>query len=73
MEYTVEVKEKQAQESEQEDSDSDDKLANTQRDSRQQTDTKSPSRIVQKNHPKIQKIGDKHKGVQTRRKLIKAS
>ena len=35
--------------------------------------TKSPSRIVQKNHLENQIIGDKDKGVQTRRKLIKAS
>ena len=30
-------------------------------------------RQIQKNHPEIQIIGDKDKGVQTRRKLIKAS
>jgi FtsZ-interacting cell division protein YlmF len=34
---------------------------------------KPPSRSVQKNHPESQILGDKDKGVQTRRKLIKAS
>ena len=72
-EDTIELKEEQVQESEQEDSDSNDESANTQTNSRQQTETKSPSRIVQKNHPESQIIGDKNKGVQTRRKFIKAS
>ena len=43
------------------------------KDSRQQTETKPPSRSVQNNHTKNPIIGDKNKGVQTRRKLIKAS
>ena len=34
---------------------------------------KTRSRIVEKNHPGNQIIGDKNKGVHTRRKLIKAS
>ena len=54
-------------------SESYDESANIQEDSRQQTESKPPSRIVQKNHPENQIIGDKNKGVQTRRKLIKAS
>ena len=36
-------------------------------------ETKTPSIIVKKNHPGNLIIGDKDKGVQTRRKLIKAS
>jgi FtsZ-interacting cell division protein YlmF len=54
----------QVQESENEDSD-------TQTDSNQQSTTNSSSRIIQKNHPASQIIGEKDKGVQTRRKLIK--
>ena len=42
-------------------------------DSRQQTETKAPSKIVQNNHPESQIIGDKNKGLKTRRKLIKNS
>jgi hypothetical protein len=33
--------------------------------------TKSPHRIIRKNHPENQIIGDINEGVQTRRKLIK--
>ena len=46
---------------------------NTQVDTNQQKETKSPLRIVRKNHPKNQIIGDMNKGVQTRRQLIKDS
>ena len=70
--YRVEVKEEHVQESEKEDSESDDEITNTQIDSTEQTKTKAPSRIVHKNHRESQIIGDKNKGVQRRRKLIKA-
>ena len=73
IEDIVEFKEEWVQETKKEDPESDDEIANTQTYSRQQTETKAPSRIVQKNHPESQLIGDKNKGVQTRRKLIKAS
>jgi hypothetical protein len=43
----------------------------TQTDSNQQSTTNSSSRIIQKNHPASQIIGEKDKGVQTRRNLIK--
>jgi hypothetical protein len=43
----------------------------TQTDSNQQSTTNSSSRIIQKNHPASQIIGEKDKGVQTRRKIIK--
>ena len=56
-----------------EDSESDDESTNIHVESKQQTKTKEPSIIVKKNHPENQIIGDKDKGVQTRRKLIKAS
>ena len=70
---TVEFKEEQVQELEKEDPVSNDERANTQTYSRQRTETKAPSKIIKKNHPESQIIGDKNKGVQTRRKLIKAS
>jgi hypothetical protein len=38
-----------------------------------QSTTNSSSRIIQKNHPASQIIGEKDKGVQTRRKLIKTT
>jgi hypothetical protein len=44
---------------------------NTQTDTNQHKKEKSPLRIVRKNHPENQIIGDINKGVQTRRKLIK--
>ena len=34
------------------------------------SDTKTPSRWVQKNHPESQIIGDKYSGVKTRRQLF---
>jgi hypothetical protein len=60
----------QVQESEQEDSDSDED-ANTQADLNQHTTSNSSSRITQKNHSASQIIGEKDKGVQTRRRIIK--
>jgi hypothetical protein len=44
---------------------------NTLTDTNHQKESKSPLRIVRKNHPENQIIGDISKGVQTRRKLIK--
>ena len=72
-EDTVEVEEEKVQELEKEDSESDDESTNIQEESKQQTKTKTPFRIVQKNHPENRIIGDKNKGVQIRRKLIKDS
>jgi hypothetical protein len=40
-------------------------------DSNQQTTSNPSSRITQKNHPASQIIGEKDKGVQTRRRIIK--
>jgi hypothetical protein len=60
------VEAKQVQESEQEYSESDED-ANTQANSNQQTASNSSSQITQKNHPASQIIGEKDKGVQTRR------
>ena len=73
IQRTVEIEEEQVQESEKEDSESDDERTNIQAESKQHTETKESSRIVEKNHPENQIIGDKNKGVQTRMKLIKAS
>ena len=47
----VEYKGEQVQESKKEDSESNGESANIQEDSRQQTKTKPPSRIIEKNHP----------------------
>jgi hypothetical protein len=66
----VEVEVEQVQESEQEDSESDEN-ANTHADSNQQTASNPSSKITQKNHPASQIIGEKDKGVQTRRRIIK--
>jgi hypothetical protein len=60
----------QVQELENEESESNED-SDTQIDSNQQSTTNSSSRIIQKNHPASQIIGEKDKGVQTRRKLIK--
>jgi FtsZ-interacting cell division protein YlmF len=65
-----EVEVEQVQESKQEDSESDED-ANTQADSNQQTSSNSSSIITQKNHPASHLIGEKDKGVQTRRRIIK--
>ena len=62
----------QVQESEKEDFGSDED-ANTQANSNQQTTSNSSSRITQKNHLASQIIGEKDKGVQTRRKIIKTT
>jgi hypothetical protein len=68
----VEVEDEQVQELEREDSESDEDT-NTRTDSNQQTERKPPLRIVRKNHPEKQIIGDMNKGVQTKRQLIKDS
>jgi hypothetical protein len=44
---------------------------NTQANSNQQTTSNPPSRITQKNYPASQIIGEKDKGVQTSRRIIK--
>jgi hypothetical protein len=44
---------------------------NIQTDTSQHKEAKSPLRIIRKNHPENQIIGDINEGVQTRRKLIK--
>jgi TATA-binding protein-associated factor Taf7 len=69
-EDTAEAEDEQVQESENKDSESDEDT-DTQTDSNQQTTSNSSSRITQKNHPASQIIGEKDKGVQTRRKIIK--
>jgi hypothetical protein len=46
---------------------------NIQTDTNKQKEAKSPLRIIRKNHPENQIIGDINEGVQTRRKLIKDS
>jgi FtsZ-interacting cell division protein YlmF len=69
-EDTAKTEDEQVQESENEDSESDED-SDTQIDSNQQSTTNSSSRIIQKNHPASQIIGEKDKGVQARRKLIK--
>jgi hypothetical protein len=71
-EYTAKAEDEQVQELENEDSESDEDL-DTQTDSNQQSTPNSSSRIIQKNHPASQIIGEKDKGVQTKRKLIKTT
>jgi hypothetical protein len=68
----VEDEDEQVQGSEKEESESDEDT-NTQTDTNQQKEAKSPLRIIRKNHPENQIIGDINEGVQTRRKLIKDS
>jgi hypothetical protein len=46
---------------------------NIQTDTNKQKEAKSPLKIIRKNHPKNQIIGDLNEGVQTRRKFIKDS
>jgi hypothetical protein len=70
MEDTTKVEDEQVQESENKDSESDED-SDTQTDSNQQSTINSSSIIIQKNHPASPIIGEKDKGVQTRRKLIK--
>jgi hypothetical protein len=69
-EDTTKTEDEQVQESEKEDHELDEDT-NTQTDSNQHTTSNSSSRITQKNHPASQIIGEKDKGVQTRRKIIK--
>jgi hypothetical protein len=69
-EDTVEDEDEQVQGSEREEVGSDEDV-NIQTDTSQQKDAKSPLRIIRKNHPENQIIGDINEGVQTRRKLIK--
>jgi hypothetical protein len=71
-EDTTKAEDEQVQESKNEDSESDED-SDTQTDSNQQSTTNSSSRIIQKNHPASQIIGENDKGVQTRRKLIKTT
>jgi hypothetical protein len=68
----VEYEDEQVQGSEREEFELDEN-SNTSTDTNQQKEAKSPLRIVRKNHPENQIIGDINKGVQTRRKLIKDS
>jgi hypothetical protein len=68
----VKYEDEKVQGSEREESKSDEYM-NTLTDKNQQKEAKSPLRIVRKNHPENQIIGDINKGVQTRRKLIKDS
>jgi hypothetical protein len=70
VENTAKAEDEQVQESENKDSESDEDT-DTHTDSNQQTTSNSSSRITQKNHPASQIIGEKDKGVQTRRKIIK--
>jgi hypothetical protein len=67
---TVEDEDEQVQGSEREESGSDEDM-NIQTDTYKQKEAKSPLRIIIKNHPENQIIGDINEGVQTRRKLIK--
>jgi hypothetical protein len=69
-EDTAKFEDEQVQESENEDSKSDEDIG-TQIDSNQQATSNSSSIITQNNHPISQIIGEKDKGVQTRRKIIK--
>ena len=68
----VEDEDEQVQGSEREGSRSDEDM-NIQTDTNKQKEAKSPLKIIRKNHPKNQIIGDLNEGVQTRRKLIKDS
>jgi hypothetical protein len=68
----LKYEDEQVQESENKDSESDED-SDTQTNSNQQSTTNSSSIIIQKNHPASQIIGEKDKGVQTRRKLIKTT
>jgi hypothetical protein len=70
IEDTDKSKDEQVQISKNEESKSDED-SDTQTDSNQQSTINSSSRIIQKNHPASQIIGEKEKGVQTIRKLIK--
>ena len=67
-EDTTEDEQEQVQESEREESESENEEADPQHQS-----VKPPPRIIQENHLASHIIGDKNKGVQTRRKLLKDS
>jgi hypothetical protein len=69
-EDTIEDEDEQVQGSEREEAESDEDV-NNQTNTSQQKEAKSPLRIIRKNHPENQIIGDINEGVQTRRKLIK--
>jgi FtsZ-interacting cell division protein YlmF len=69
IEDTTEVQYEQVRESEKEYFELDEDT-NTQADSNQQTTSNPSSRITQKNNPASQIIGEKDKGVQTRRRII---
>jgi hypothetical protein len=69
-EDTAKAEDEQVKESENKDSKSNED-SDTQIDSNQQSTTNSSSRIIQKNNPASKIIGEKDKGVQTKRKLIK--
>jgi hypothetical protein len=69
-EDTAKDEDEHVQESKNEDSKSDEDT-DTQKDSNQQTTSNSSSKITQKNHPASQIVGEKDKGVQTTRKIIK--
>jgi hypothetical protein len=69
---TIEDEYEQVQGSEREESGSDENI-NIQTDINKQKKEKSPLRIIRKNNPENQIIGDIKEGVQTRRKLIKDS
>ena len=71
-EDTAKVEDEQVQESENENSESNED-SDTQTNSNQQSTTNFSSRIIQKNNPASQIIGEKDKGVQTKRKLIKTT
>jgi hypothetical protein len=71
-EDTAKAEDEQVQQSENEDSKSDED-SDTQKDSNQQSTSNSSTKIIQKNHPASQIIGEKDKGVQTRSKLIKTT
>ena len=63
-EDTAKTEDEQVQESDGEDTP-------RQEESGQQSTSNPSSRITQKNHPESQIIGEKDKGVQTRRRIIK--
>jgi FtsZ-interacting cell division protein YlmF len=72
IEDTTKDEDEQVQESENEDSESDEE-SDTQTYSNHKSTTNTSSRIIQKNHPASQIVGENEKGVQTRRKLIKTT
>jgi transposase InsO family protein len=69
-EDTAEAEDEQVQESEGEDSELD---TNTLQDSNQEIKTKTPSRVIRKNHPEHQIVGHLNQGVQTRKQLNNVS